>query len=474
MKISQIIQETGTTAGSVAPVQHGFVKMQTRNPSVYGGKKVGNLLKGQKTSKPFANSVNESADLSETDLSEQDLIVVPGQGRLKKSGFVKHDPDKAEHEGETLKNSLHTIVRVASHLDKELSVRANFPEWVSEKIGAVKSDMVSVMDYIISSKEMQGMAESDDPWGPQGNFAGDTKVDVGGVTMKNIQVDDTVTYLGQKATVVDMSKNRKYSRITISRGMGGVTQDVLTSDLEQLGQGIAEASLSQMRDYFSQQDSKVSRNYATPVRKQPQIGVPPGIQALVNKMYQGGNITPAEREYLRQFQERTKMDVGIKEGWKEKVAGAEALGGGNAMANDTLINYSQNKPITTASANNGPTMYEERTEVKDKDGKVISWKDETEWHKIEKNKKGQQKNPRGVVTHLSDVARRKTEKQDTQEGKIDFAKKIQKNVDKSNTAVVKTNREIGSRIADIGPGGKEYNVKTDKAWDDAQKAKKAK
>jgi hypothetical protein len=127
MKISQIIQETSTTAGSVAPVEHGFVKMQTRNPGVYGGNKVGNLLKGKKTSKPFANSVNESAEISETDLSEQDLIVVPGQGRLKKSGFIKHDPDKAEHEGETLKNSLHTIVRVASHLNKELSVKANFP-----------------------------------------------------------------------------------------------------------------------------------------------------------------------------------------------------------------------------------------------------------------------------------------------------------------------------------------------------------
>ena len=59
MKISQIIQET-TTSGSVAPVELGFVKMQTRNPSVYGGNKVGNLLKGKKTSKPFANSVNES------------------------------------------------------------------------------------------------------------------------------------------------------------------------------------------------------------------------------------------------------------------------------------------------------------------------------------------------------------------------------------------------------------------------------
>jgi hypothetical protein len=35
--------------------------------------------------------------------------------------------------------------------------------------------------------------------------------------------------------------------------------------------------------------------------------------------------------------------------------------------------------------------------------------------------------------------------------------------------VVKTNEPVGYRIADIGPGGKEYNVKTDKAWDKKMK-----
>jgi hypothetical protein len=60
-------------------------------------------------------------------------------------------------------------------------------------------------------------------------------------------------------------------------------------------------------------------------------------------------------------------------------------------------------------------------------------------------------------------------KQGVAEGKIDFAKKLQKNVDKHNKAVVKTKQDIGSRIADIGAGGKEYNVKTDAAWDAAKK-----
>jgi hypothetical protein len=48
----------------------------------------------------------------------------------------------------------------------------------------------------------------------------------------------------------------------------------------------------------------------------------------------------------------------------------------------------------------------------------------------------------------------------------DFAAKLNKNINKRNAAVVKTNKEIGTRVADIGPGGKEYNVKTNKAWDD--------
>ena len=50
-------------------------------------------------------------------------------------------------------------------------------------------------------------------------------------------------------------------------------------------------------------------------------------------------------------------------------------------------------------------MAEERTEVKDKDGKVVSWRDEGEWKKVPTKK-----DPRGKVTNLSDKARRETEK----------------------------------------------------------------
>jgi hypothetical protein len=43
--------------------------------------------------------------------------------------------------------------------------------------------------------------------------------------------------------------------------------------------------------------------------------------------------------------------------------------------------------------------------------------------------------------------------------------------DLDEIAVVKTNKPIGTRVADIGSGGKEFNVKTNKAYDDAKKKK---
>jgi hypothetical protein len=58
-------------------------------------------------------------------------------------------------------------------------------------------------------------------------------------------------------------------------------------------------------------------------------------------------------------------------------------------------------------------MDEERTEVKDKDGKVTSWKDEGEWKKSTAKKDG-----RGKVTNLSDKARRETEKLSKKEKEV--------------------------------------------------------
>ena len=67
----------------------------------------------------------------------------------------------SEPEGSTFKNSLHTIIRVATHLEKQMGDSENFPEWESEMIGSVKDQMVKIMNYEISKKEQQGVAEAE-------------------------------------------------------------------------------------------------------------------------------------------------------------------------------------------------------------------------------------------------------------------------------------------------------------------------
>jgi hypothetical protein len=160
MKINQIVQET-TTSGSVAPVEHGFVKMQTRNPGVYGNTKAGNLLKGKKTSKPFANSVNESAELSEADLQEDDIIVLPGQGRKLKTGFVPHGKSRVDHEVEMARSDLMSAAKNAESIYRMIestSEDEGLQGWVQEKIIKANDYLNSVREYL-EGKQAQGMAE---------------------------------------------------------------------------------------------------------------------------------------------------------------------------------------------------------------------------------------------------------------------------------------------------------------------------
>ena len=90
----------------------------------------------------------------------------------------------------------------------------------------------------------KGMSEGDDPWGNQGNFVGDSpQPNIGGASVKQLGIGDTVTYLGQRAKIVGMSRDRTISRITIEKGMGSVTQDVRTSNLKRTG--ISELSVDE-------------------------------------------------------------------------------------------------------------------------------------------------------------------------------------------------------------------------------------
>ena len=260
MRITQILETT--TAGSVATVAQPMMTQTRESVDVKGLKPVKQLMKGKSKNKgPYANSIAEGK-VTEDDLAEQDLIVIPGQGRLRRTGLVKHDMDQGEHEGHTLKNSLHTIIRVATDLDKRLSVQSEFPEWVSEKIGATKSMMVTVMDYLISSQEMQhdrdnmeetrGLISVSLPK-DQGRYTNDTKVDIGGISMNRIKVGDIVNYFGEKVEVLDLGNDQ--ARVT----GGGKTMNVPLSKLKQYGQGMREGKIDAAWDAAKKKVSEGSK-----------------------------------------------------------------------------------------------------------------------------------------------------------------------------------------------------------------------
>lgn len=161
MKIKQITETT--TAGSIATVNSPLGVTQSRgNPSIYGGKKVGNLLKGKKTSAPYANSVNESAELSEAHLEEDDIIVVPGQGRKSKTGFIPHGQSRLDHEVEMARSDLFSAAKNAQQvylMIKDVGEDEGLDGWVQEKIIKANDYLNTIREYL-EGKQVQGVTEN--------------------------------------------------------------------------------------------------------------------------------------------------------------------------------------------------------------------------------------------------------------------------------------------------------------------------
>ena len=200
MKINHIINET-TTAGSVATVSTPLGGTQSRgNSSIYGGKKVGTLLKGKKTSKPYANSLNEAAmkdleydlqnmkpaefqkkygktreemkaamskqpaqaPVNEADLQEDDVILIPGQGRKSKTGFVPHGKSRVDHEVEMARSDLFSAAKNAQQvyaMIKDVSEDEGLEGWVQEKIIKANDYLNTIREYL-EGKQVQGVDES--------------------------------------------------------------------------------------------------------------------------------------------------------------------------------------------------------------------------------------------------------------------------------------------------------------------------
>jgi hypothetical protein len=594
MRIQQIL-ENSTTSGSVATVAQPMMTQTRENTNVRGLKPVQQVIKGKAAKKgPYANSIVESK-VTEDDLAEQDLIVIPGQGRLKRTGFVKHDLDQGEHEGHTLKNSLHTIARAASDLDKRLSVQSEFPEWVSEKIGAAKGMMVSVMDYLISSQEMQHdpdainelssdlLQRSAQAATDKRNQAMEPKLHdaLGGGYMNPLakhydnvsqKMDNRAAQVKRKETIQNIASKIASPAVMRKIGMNEGSQrvDSLVTDALKVMKGpevsdavlalkrvLGDRAYNERRGFYSFYVDQIHDMYG---QQGVEEGMGGGVDAkgrtqkqwlqLVKSKYPTANIMQAKMidgpiqvtlpdgkklrwEKVEQGVAEADMSRrGFLKGLGAAALGATALGAaGEAQANqdqnlgngfvlttvDALggkfkavldtqsdIHYLPNRhegggaivrsmaPFITikngqinTTMNVGPAVQAALNKAGllkgVEEGVVESEKDTSRMNK--QHQDFYNKNPNfkrddreatsvggRLATKVTPKPAQVTKKPMTPfEGKIDFAKKLQGKVDKHNKAVVQTKKDVGSRVADIGAGGKEYNVKTDAAWDAAKK-----
>jgi hypothetical protein len=168
--------------------------------------------------------------------------------RAEKQGDVKHKQKQFEQGvAEVSKATIDRYVAKASdaHGDADFKARMskNDPDkrsyHVDQKKTAEKRRQGISRALDRMSKE-ESVEEGDNDWsGSQGNFAGDKPFNLGGDVAKRLDVNDTVSYFGEKATILAMSKDRTVSRIDLK---SGITQNVKTSDLKRVGQGMGEAT----------------------------------------------------------------------------------------------------------------------------------------------------------------------------------------------------------------------------------------
>ena len=359
MRFTEISEST--VAGSISTVSMPMMTQTRENISVPGLKPVQYLMKGKVKKKgSYGNSISESK-VNEEDISEQDLIIVPGQGRTSKTGLIKHGQSRLDHEVEMARSDLFSAAKNAKkvfNMIKDVSEEEGLEGWVQEKIIKANDYLNTIREYL-EGKQVQGVAEG------EGNFVGDgPQPNIGGATVKRLGVDNAVTYFGQPAKILAQSTDRKHSRIEITKGTGGVVQTVLTSDLKRVGQGVAEGRLDELGN------TDAGRKALRAVQKRGGDEI-----TAWNKKPESG-YSPTPTNAAKHF------DASVSAGNRLYGHGPNTLRKDTVLARDAMRRYHKGEPITPEEV------------------KIIS-----KWYpgfKVEEGVKGQQGIAEGVADMHSD------------------------------------------------------------------------
>lgn len=177
MKIQQIIEST--TSGSVASVAMPLGGTQKRAGSMFKGKKTkkkfyegkmkdlaydiqhldaGNFMKKYGQPKDYFTKKLGNTPVSEAEINEDDLILVPGQGKKLKPGFMPHAKDRTDHEVEMARSDLFQAAKNAKkvyELIKDISEEEGIEGWVQEKIIKANDYLNTIREYLEHKTYMQ-------------------------------------------------------------------------------------------------------------------------------------------------------------------------------------------------------------------------------------------------------------------------------------------------------------------------------
>jgi hypothetical protein len=174
MKIKELTEST--TAGAVASVAMPMGGTQKRAGSMFKGKKTkkkfyegkmkdlaydmqhmdnGNFQKKYGKSKEELKKVlgnpPKEKPVSEAEINEDDLILVPGHGKKLKPGFIPHDKDRTDHEVEMARSDLFQAAKNAQkvyELIKHTSEEEGLEGWVQEKIIKANDYLNTIREYL--------------------------------------------------------------------------------------------------------------------------------------------------------------------------------------------------------------------------------------------------------------------------------------------------------------------------------------
>jgi hypothetical protein len=240
MKITDIFETT--TSGSVATVAKPMGKAQSRNgvgKGIYPGVKGGNLLTGKPSTKKFANSVKESKQIEEAHLEEDDLIIVPGQGRSRKTGLIKHGESRLDHEVEMAKSDLFSAAKNAKkvyEMIQDVSEEEGLEGWVQEKIIKANDYLNTIREYL-EGKQLQEMTGGVIAAGGVGESSqrGDTLVTDSLRIMKGPEVNDAIRALKTVLGDREYNSRRGFYNFYIKQmlnmyGKQGVSEESTTNE----------------------------------------------------------------------------------------------------------------------------------------------------------------------------------------------------------------------------------------------------